>query len=138
MSHVVIDANVAAALLLDLAYSANAREALSGAARIVAPDIIVHEVANALWKLVADGKVTEHFAHQALIGLDALVSDIVAGRELAHDALRIAIALGHPVYDCFYLALAAARDAPLMTADRRLAARVEDTEFAARLQLITA
>jgi predicted nucleic acid-binding protein len=133
---VVIDANVAAALLLDLAYSASARDAVGGAERIIAPDIVVHEFANALWKLVAGGKITEGFAHQALVGLDSLVSDVVAGRAIAHDALRIAIEFTHPVYDCFYLALARERDATLMTADRRLAARVVGSEFAERLHLI--
>jgi predicted nucleic acid-binding protein len=135
---IIIDANVAAALLLDLAYSNAARAAVTGAERIIAPDIVVHEFANALWKLVAAGKTTDAFAHQALVGLDALVSDLVAGRTIAHDALRIAIELGHPVYDCFYLALAHDRNAPLLTADRRLAARLADTGYADRLKLITA
>jgi predicted nucleic acid-binding protein len=137
MSDLVIDANVAAALLLDLAYSSRAREAVSGAKDIIAPDIVVHEFANALWKLSISGKMTENFAHQALIGLESLVSEFVAGRTLAHQALRIALELRHPVYDCFYLALARDRDAPLLTADRRLAERAAPTQFAGRLQLIT-
>lgn len=138
MRDIVLDANVAAALLLDLAYSTTAREAISGAERIIAPDLLVHEFTNVLWKLVASGKMAKSFAHQALSGLDALVSEFVAGRTLAHDALRIAIELRHPAYDCFYLALALDRDAPLLTADRRLAERVAPTEFAGRLRLITA
>lgn len=136
MSDVVIDANVAAALLLDLAYSSRAREAVSGADAIIAPDLVVHEFSNALWKLSSSGKMTENFAHQALIGLDSLVSEFVAGRSLAHQALRIALELRHPVYDCFYLALALDRDAPLLTADRRLAERAGPSQFAGRLQLI--
>jgi predicted nucleic acid-binding protein len=36
------------------------------------------------------------------------------------------------VYDCFYLALSEAEDAPLVTADRRLVAKVAGTPFAAR------
>ena len=136
MSDIVIDANVAAALLLDLAYSSRAREAVSGAEGIIAPDIVVHEFTSALWKLSSSGKMTEGFAQQALIGLESLVSEFVAGRTLAHDALRIALELRHPVYDCFYLALALARHAPLLTADRRLAERVAPSQFAGRLQLI--
>ncbi|HUF44015.1 MAG TPA: type II toxin-antitoxin system VapC family toxin [Aestuariivirgaceae bacterium] len=138
MKDIVIDANVAAALLLDLAYSTTARQAVSGAERIVAPDLVVHEFTNALWKLVTSGKMTESFAHQALSGLDTLVSDLVAGQTIAHEAFRIATELRHPAYDCFYLALALGRNAPLLTADRRFAARVANTEFADRLQLITA
>jgi predicted nucleic acid-binding protein len=137
VSEIVIDANVAAALLLDLAYSTTARHAVRGAERIIAPDIVVPEFTNALWKLVASARLTESFAHQALTGLEALVSDLVAGQTIAHEAFRIAIELQHPVYDCFYLALTLGRDAPFLTADRRLAVRVADTEFADRLQLIT-
>lgn len=136
MRTVVIDANVAAALVLQLPYSARAREAIRSAERIIAPDIIVHEFTNVLWKIATQGRMTEGFARRALVTLDGLVSDFVAGRPIAHDALRIAIAFTHPVYDCFYLALAHERDAILMTADSRFAARVARSELAERLHLI--
>ena len=138
MSDIVIDANIAAAVLIDLAYSSAAREAVAEPGRIIAPDIVVHEFANALWRLVGAGRMTENFAHQALTGLETLVSDLVAGASIAHEALRIAIELRHPVYDCFYLALALERNAILLTADRGLAAQVARTEFAGRVKLITA
>ena len=38
------------------------------------------------------------------------------------DALRLALLLAHPIYDCLYLALALERREPLATADRRMAA----------------
>ena len=134
----VIDANVAAALLLDLAYSGAARQAVSGADRLIAPDLVVHEFTNALQRLIAGGKITESFAHQALGGLDMLVGDLVAGQTLAHEALRLAAELRHPAYDCFYLALALGRDCPLLTADRRFAERMARSEFASLVQLIAA
>lgn len=136
MRDVVIDANVVAALLLDLPYSTRARDAIRSAERIIAPDIVVHEFTNVLWKLVAAGRMTEEFAHHALDRLDSLVGEFVIGRTIAHDALQIAIELTHPVSDCFYLALARERDTILMTADRRLAGRVASSEFAKRLHLI--
>ena len=40
-------------------------------------------------------------------------------RELAASAARLAIDLEHPVYDCFYLALAVREQYPVVTADRR-------------------
>jgi predicted nucleic acid-binding protein len=40
-------------------------------------------------------------------------------RQLAASAVRLAIDLGHPAYDCFYLALAVQEQYPLITADRR-------------------
>ena len=39
-------------------------------------------------------------------------------------ALEIAVAIGHSVYDCVYLALADRQDCRVVTADRRLQAAV--------------
>jgi predicted nucleic acid-binding protein len=51
---------------------------------------------------------------------------------LAGRALAIAESLAHPVYDCFYLALAEQADARLVTADTRLLNRLEGTAWRAR------
>jgi len=40
------------------------------------------------------------------------------------DALRLALLIGHSIYDCLYLALALQTRVPLVTADRRFAATV--------------
>ena len=39
--------------------------------------------------------------------------------QLVPAASRLAADLGHPIYDCFYLALAIQEKAPLITADQR-------------------
>jgi predicted nucleic acid-binding protein len=44
--------------------------------------------------------------------------------------VAISRALDHPVYDCFYLALAEDRHATLVTADGRLLNRLQDTQWA--------
>ena len=41
-------------------------------------------------------------------------------RPLLQPALRLAVALNHPAYDCMYLALAELIDGELVTADRAL------------------
>lgn len=40
-------------------------------------------------------------------------------RQLAPAAARLAVDLDHPVYDCFYLALAIQEQYPVVTADKR-------------------
>jgi predicted nucleic acid-binding protein len=40
-------------------------------------------------------------------------------RQLSASAGRLAVDLDHPVYDCFYLALAVQEQYPVVTADRR-------------------
>ena len=58
------------------------------------------------------------------------------GFGLAADALRIAISLNHPVYDCVYLALAYQVDGALVTADTRFFNIVAATEHASRVALL--
>jgi predicted nucleic acid-binding protein len=49
-------------------------------------------------------------------------------------ALNLAIELGHPVYDCIYLALAEAMQDELLTADGRLLRAVASTPYADRVR----
>ncbi len=118
----VIDANVALALLLDLAYSAKAREAVTKAEMMIAPDLIIHETANALWRISAAETAFGEQAAEVMRTIPALFEEIIPGGDLASDALQLAILGKHPAYDCFYIALAQAREAALITADRKLAA----------------
>ncbi len=59
-------------------------------------------------------------------------SRIVPTEELAGAALRFAIDLRHPIYDCFYLALAEREEATLVTADARLLAVAKKTNVKVR------
>ena len=45
-------------------------------------------------------------------------------RQLSAAATRLAIDLDHPVYDCFYLALAVQEQYPVVTADTRFHEKV--------------
>jgi len=57
---------------------------------------------------------------RAVTHLLALQIVWVAAATLLRPAVRLAADLGHPVYDCIYLALAASHSAILATADDRL------------------
>ncbi|MDF2781136.1 MAG: PilT protein domain protein, partial [Geminicoccaceae bacterium] len=50
---------------------------------------------------------------------------------LASRAMMLALELDHPVYDCFYLALAESEQSAMLTADRRLLARLSRSNLAA-------
>ena len=58
--------------------------------------------------------------------------ELVAGSRLAVRAMTIARQVGHPVHDCFYLALAELLDVPLITADARFLHRLRPTEWGSR------
>jgi predicted nucleic acid-binding protein len=60
-------------------------------------------------------------------------SEIVDMETLIDDAMAMALALSHPIYDCVYLALSAQRSVPLVTADARLAVLGERTGVETRL-----
>ncbi len=87
---------------------------------ILAPEFMRIEVANALWKIENAGLMNSQEAD--LVWRHVLASDIrfIPDRDYMDRARGIARELKHPIYDCIYLAVAAAHEATLVTADRRL------------------
>jgi len=117
----VIDASVAVLWTLEQQGSDRAA-ALSHEAGLIAPSIIVAEIGNAIWKAVRRRDLPRADAPTAVeIGLGPL-DQIISIEELRGRALELAIELDHPIYDCFYLALAERERCPLISADARLLA----------------
>jgi len=101
------------------------RRELDGAA----PDLIWAEVAHTLRRHVRSERVDGPDAALVLLRLLGLP---LAGRPLrglTPAATELAVERGLSVYDAYYLALAEAWRATLVTADRRLAAVAEDVAF---------
>jgi predicted nucleic acid-binding protein len=98
---------------------------------LVAPDILLAELGNALWKKRNRGEIGAAQAQAALARAPDLLG-LLPSASLANDALAIALELEHPVYDCFYLALAERIGGVVLTADLRLLRRVVATGYAAR------
>lgn len=129
---VVIDASVALKWYWSEPDSEAALAFLESDERLIAPELIMAELCNAAWRLirlrrmrVGQMQILAARAPRAFARLHALAP-------LAPRAGAIALATEHPVYDCFYLALSEAQDVPLVTADRRLVAKLAGTPFAAR------
>jgi predicted nucleic acid-binding protein len=125
----VVDASVALKWFIEEAGSEAAAALLTGNASLIAPDLIIAEVCNAGWKAVRAGGMTpmqhDHAADRMALAFDELVP--LAG--LAPHAVALSRLLEHPVYDCFYLALARERDVQMVTADRRLVRRLAGTSW---------
>ena len=116
----VFDASALVGLIVELPWSERARHAIQEDPERISPSIVGAEIGNALWLNVRANNLSAENAEAALkrtISLLVLVSD----EELVGSALVIAIEQNHPIYDCLYLALARREDAPLFTADRKLA-----------------
>lgn len=99
---------------------------------LVAPELLLGELGNALWKKVGKEEIGPVQAAAAFAEIEAWLP-IVTTVPVSRRALEIALVLGHPVYDCLYLALAEATGWNILTADRRLIERCRDTAFAALL-----
>jgi predicted nucleic acid-binding protein len=121
----VVDASVGIKWVVEESNSDLARSLAR--AKLEAPDLFLIECANILWKKVRAGDLTARAARASLqVVLDAPVT-IMPSRELLADAIELSIRLQHPVYDCVYIALAVRRQAPLVTADEKLAMVVRRT-----------
>jgi predicted nucleic acid-binding protein len=116
----VVDASVAAKWLLPEQHTAQAERLLGSGASLLAPDLVYAEVANVFWKRVVRGEVTEDAAEEALSLLLRMDLAVTTAANLAPQAFVVACELRLTVYDSLYVALALERNAPLVTADRRL------------------
>jgi predicted nucleic acid-binding protein len=117
----VVDASVAALWALDQEGSSRAL-ALRTEGGLIAPSLIAAELGSAIWKAVRRGAVA---SADALIAIEAALlpfEALMPTEELRVRAIALAIELKHPIYGCFYLALAERERCPLITADNRLKA----------------
>ena len=90
---------------------------------LIAPELLMAEVGNALWRKVRLGNLTPALARQILPRLRQWIDPLVPLAGLEAQALDLALRRDHPVYDCLYVALAIREAVPLATGDRRLAER---------------
>ena len=132
----VSDASVAVKWAVEEEDYEKAAQLLSGEHQLHVPRVLAAELANALWSKVQSGSLTSSEAPGLLGRVLALHLEWANDQNLADDALRIAIALNHPVYDCMYLALAYQVDGTLVTADARFFNTVAATEHVSRVALL--
>ena len=114
----VIDASVAIKWVIDEPGTEQAL--LLRRHRLVAPDLLVPECANILWKKVRRQELSEAEAMLAARLLQRAEVQLEPMRGLLEPATKLAIALNHPAYDCIYLALAQGLSCGMVTADEQL------------------
>jgi predicted nucleic acid-binding protein len=126
----VVDASVAIKWFVRENLHAEAARVLDRAGHLEAPDLIVAEVANVAWKKAVRGEIGRPQAQLIATAMRQYVPTLHPSAGLIEQALEIALALNHPVYDCLYLACAEAVDGILITADRRLCKALADSDYA--------
>src|SRR5256885_15544184 len=127
---IVVDASVALRGSATLARSDRAEALLESDEAIIAPDLVLAEITNAAWKAAVFGGASRQAVTLLVQECAAYFDELVPAADLKDRALEIALALQHPAYDCFYLALAEQRECKFVTADERLQSRCTRTSFA--------
>lgn len=95
--------------------------------------MFVAEITTAIWQYVRAGEIEPVQAHQGLKLIVGQISLLERDEELAEQALTIGLELGHAPYDCFYLASAVRRNAPLVTVDKKFINRLAHTRYKAHV-----
>ena len=116
MSLFVIDASIAVKWVVDERGTPEAL-LLRDRGRLIAPELLVAECANILWKKVHRKELSKDEALLAAGLLQGAEIELLPTRSLLEAATRMAIDLDHPAYDCLYLALAVENDCRFVTAD---------------------
>ena len=126
---IVVDASVAAKWLIPESDSAIAMQFLDTSYELHAPRVLVSETTNVLWRNAVTGSLPQFEADC----LAAVVTEMSLTWEddesICVEALRIAVELGHPVYECMYLALARRIGSRMVTADKRFVSAVASTPY---------
>ena len=118
----VVDASVAIKWFVQESRSDAARAVLDFGEPLVAPDLVVPEACNAAWKKVKRGEISEEQGAAVARALPMSFDRLTPTAELAPRAFAIGHRFDHPVYDCFYLALAETESATLVTDDAQVLA----------------
>ena len=119
-SPVVVDASIAFRWFANEPDRLGAKRLLETDSLLLAPDLMAAETTNAWRKKLRRREMELADVEQAVTNLLALGIAWTSSTTLLRPAARLAVELGHPVYDCLYLALAASHSAPLATVDDHL------------------
>jgi predicted nucleic acid-binding protein len=95
---------------------------------LIAPDLMLVEFGNAMWKKVRKNEIPAEQAREALEILPTLVT-FFPTRAFAVRAMEMSLEIDHPIYDCVFLALAEARELTVVTADKKLLRACESSNF---------
>lgn len=130
MPTAVVDASVAVILAMPDEKSELADEIFEQYARgrldLAAPSLWPYEIANALSRAVARGRITGSEGDSWLQTLLNMDIEWIGFDQLAPRVWELALTRAVTVYDASYIALAEARECELYTCDAQLARAAED------------
>lgn len=129
----IVDASVAVKWLLPEEGSERAIALIEAGFDLYAPDLLVSEIGNVLWKRARANTIAKDAPQHLMTEFLGIRLHRIDSRNLATDALEIACRHDRSFYDSLYLALAQTIDGTLITADARFANALTATPHAARI-----
>lgn len=117
----VVDASVAVKWVVIEEDAETARRLITSGHELHAPRLLASEVANALWRKARLNEISHVDASALVTALRDMPVRWGTDEIISADAIRLALALDRPVYDCVYLALAQHLGGVMLTADLRFA-----------------
>ena len=127
----VVDASVGIKWFLEEEHGFLADRLIAGNRyRLNVPDLFLAEMGNILWKRCRIGEIETRKAKKILTELGKYSIKVWPIQHYALSAVDLAAATGRTYYDCLYLALGMAIDAPFVTADKKFWNSLKDTPLA--------
>jgi predicted nucleic acid-binding protein len=127
LSTLVVDASIVSKWFLQEEESDAARALLRKNWILYAPDLLVAEIGNVLWKRLEKRELTLEQAELIMARFAAAPIVLVPVEQLSGMALRIAYLHRRNFYDCTYLALAIHEKCRMVTADLRFLNALRET-----------
>jgi predicted nucleic acid-binding protein len=120
-----LDASAAIEIVLGRGQAHSFAAALDQADVVLAPELFVPEVVNAVWKYHRFGNLSLDACDRAIEAALALVDSFVSWKHIYGEAFLLARTGQRSAYDMFYLALARREDAVFLTVDAALRKEAE-------------
>ena len=117
----VLDASAALHVVMRLPTAEPVIDQLEQATLVLVPQLYFSETANALWKYVSHNQLSAEQAIERYQDICALPDQAISDQTLALEALSLASANNHPVYDMIYAVLARRNACGILSKDSRLA-----------------
>ena len=136
MTRIAIDASVLVKLYFEEDQSALAKRTVARTEQLFAPDLILAEVANVVWKRCTRREIDADSAMLIIQQILRFPVKLIPSTAILADAAAIALARRCTIYDLLYFAVAIRHSTTLVTADRRFARSVHATEWSAFLRCV--
>ena len=101
----------------------------------LAPDLVIVETGHVLTRKVRRRELDEVDAAIAFEQLPRLL-EITSSRPLERRAFELSLSLHHSMFDCYFLALAEAADAELVTADQVFVRKTRELDSRSPVRLL--